>query len=555
MGSFTLYHWVDLCYDSGILTSILLYPSFEKKYGLYADRPAGYASVAVSLAASFIASFVSGLVADGLGRRFFFLIASVIHTIGCIVEVAGQSQASFFAGRIITGLATGILSMLVPLYQSEIATPKNRGKLISIYQIFVTLGFCVAFWLGYGTYSIEGEVSWRVALGIQLIPSLGLLMAIFLIPESPRWLIYRERLVEAYTILSRLRHQESETDIRMEFTSIVQDVSFDKMAYRHRFLSLVTKGNDNHRKRTLLGMGIHAFTQLSGANAVLFYFPFILESSGVTGISATFLSNGVGGLVNFIATLIVLCYIDRWGRRKILVLGGLSMGLCMVAIAVISALFDQTIARPRSELDVDALITAIDNPRVTYVVIALLYLFIACFALSWGPIGWLYPAEIYPQMIRANAMGVTTACSYLFNLLISLVTPVMFAHLGWKTYLFFACMCLVMSVCIHLFYPETKGRSLEEIQLIFSGALVDQRADAHHPSTAAEALIKLEQIKHQQQRERLAQQDILDIPFEWTIPPSPSHPPFSMHEARSHMSSIELMSSAHRSRHPTLHPF
>ncbi|KAG1450121.1 hypothetical protein G6F56_008437 [Rhizopus delemar] len=216
----------------------------------------------------------------------------------------------------------------------------------------------------------------------------------------------------------------------------------------------------------------------------------------------------------------------------------------MIAIAVVSAVYDQDLIRPTSNNNID-LVSSIKNPRATYSVIALLCVFIACFALSWGPIGWLYPAEIYPQMIRANAMGVTTSCSYLFNLLISLVTPVMFSHVGWKTYIFFSCMCLVSAISVQLFYPETKGCSLEEIQLIFSGALVDQRADAHHPSTAAEALIQLEQIKHQQQRERLAQQDVLDLPFEWTIPPSSPQTNSSVRELRSHHSDIE--SSSHTS--------
>ncbi|CAO3695292.1 unnamed protein product [Rhizopus stolonifer] len=131
------------------------------------------------------------------------------------------------------------------------------------------------------------------------------------------------------------------------------------------------------------------------------------------------------------------------------------MCLCMIAIAVVSAVYDQDLIRPTSDNNID-LISNIKNPRATYSVIALLCVFIACFALSWGPIGWLYPAEIYPQMIRANAMGVTTSCSYLFNLLISLVTPVMFSQVGWKTYIFFSCMCLVSAISVQLFYPETK---------------------------------------------------------------------------------------------------
>ncbi|EIE86965.1 hypothetical protein RO3G_11676 [Rhizopus delemar RA 99-880] len=480
-----LYHWVDFCYDSGILTSILVYPSFEEKYGLYTENSAGYAVVSVSLAASFVASLISGFIADGIGRKIFLMIASIIHTIGCIIEVAGQSQASFFAGRIISGLAIGILSMLVPLYQSEIAKPQNRGRLVTVFQIFITLGFCVAFWIGYGTYHIEGEKSWRIPLGIQIIPGGLLFLGIYFVPESPRWLIYKDRQTEALEILAQLRSH---------------------------------------------GMGVHIFSQLSGINAILFYFPYILESAGVTGTYSALLSNGIGGLVNFIATLFVIIYV--------------SMAICMITITVVSAVFDQDLIKPMSHYNIN-LESAIRDIRASYSIIVLLCIFIALFALSWGPIGWIYPAEIYPQMIRANAMGITTSCSYLFNLFIALIAPVMFEDIGWRTYVFFTCMCLVMALVIHLFYPETKGRSLEEIQLIFSGALVDQRPDAHHPSTAAEALIQLEHIKHQQQRERLAKQNI-DTPLEWIA--SASSPPHPIEKSiNNNHSFIELSSNVNRS--------
>ncbi|KAI8644253.1 hypothetical protein BD408DRAFT_474979 [Parasitella parasitica] len=507
-------------YDSGVVTSILVMPPFTSKYGLISESGAGYAIVPVSLAASFIASFASGFLADTLGRKKFLYVASIIHEIGCIVEIAGQSLASFFAGRIITGIAIGIYSMLVPLYQSEIAKPQNRGRLITFYQIFVTLGFCIAFWLGYGTYPIDSDIGWEIPVGLQLAAGFFMLCGLHFIPESPRWLIYKDRNAEALQILAQLRSHgnENDVDVQMEFTSIVQDVSFDKMAYRQRFMSLLRKGNDNNRKRTLLGVGIHVFTQLSGINALLFYLPHILESAGIKkGISAL-LGNGVGGAVNFVATLFVLLYIDRWDRRRILVCGALAMAVCMLCITIVSAIYNQQLI---SKVPVygswNQTTSVVTDTAASYAILALLCVFIAFFALSWGPIGWIYPAEIYPQMIRANAMGITTSCSYLFNLFVSLISPVMFRKILWGTYLFFGLICLIMAAVVQKYYPETRGRSLEEIQLIFSGALIDQRPDAHHPATAAEALLHLEQIQHKDKRERMNQaQFSLNIPAEWS---------------------------------------
>ncbi|KAI7898554.1 general substrate transporter [Cokeromyces recurvatus] len=499
-------------YDNGVITSIFTMASFQHSYGINPNYGAGYAVVPIALAASMVASFLSGLIADRLGRKKLFFIATIIHEIGSIIEIASHNKVSFLIGRSITGFSLGIFSMLIPLYQSEIAKPQNRGRLITIYQIFITFGFFVAFWLGAGTFRISTNASWKIPIGCQLVPGLLMLIGLYFIPESPRWLIYKDRNDEALKILARLRSHgnEHDVDVQMEFTGIAQDSSFDKLTYTTpRFFLLLKKGTENNRKRTLLGMGVHTFSQLSGINAILFYLPHILESAGIKELYSAMVGNGVGGAVNFIATLFVLFYIDRCDRRVILIVGALAMAICMITITIISALFNQRFVHSNDQTYADDVLSTIDNPVVSYAILVLLCVFIGFFALSWGPIGWIYPAEIYPQMIRANALAVTTSCSYLFNLFVSLVSPIMFRYILWGTYLFFGVMCFIMAIVIKKFYPETRGRSLEEIQLIFSGALIDQRPDAHHPATAAEALLHLEQIQH---RNTLNQQSS----FEWS---------------------------------------
>ncbi|KAI8882416.1 hypothetical protein K501DRAFT_285901 [Backusella circina FSU 941] len=501
-------------YDSGVVTTILVMPPFQEHFFMEQNTSSNFALVPVSLAASTIASFAAGLLADLVGRKRLFLIATFIHMIGCIVEIGGQSQSSFFAGRILTGFGVGIYSMLVPLYQSEIANPQTRGRLIAFYQVLVTLGFCAAFWIGYGTYRLGNDSSWRIPIGLQLVPNIIMLMGIYFIPESPRWLIVQGRNDEAVEILARLRSDGDlhNVEVQMEITSIVQDITFEKMANNRRFMSLLSKGNDNNRKRLLLGIGINCFTQLTGINALLYYLPHILESAGITEIYSALIGNGVGGTVNFLATII-----DKWDRRTILIFGALLMAICMVTIAAVSGIFNQQLIEGVPVYgSTDAIMVAISNMGATYSILALLCVFIAFFAMSWGPIAWIYPAEIFPQMIRANAMGVSTSFSYLFNLFISLVSPVMFREIIWGTYLFFGCMCVIMAGVVYTFYPETRGRSLEEIQLIFSGALVDKRPDAHHPATAAEALLQLEQIQHRNNRGHLSRKKVNPLNFtEW----------------------------------------
>ncbi|KAI9301150.1 hypothetical protein BJ944DRAFT_187225 [Cunninghamella echinulata] len=501
-------------YDTGVISAIMVIPFFTDKYQLESDNGApGVAAVTVSLATAFLASFVSGFVADRLGRKRLFYIGTLLNLLGCAIQVGGSGLASFLSGRIITGMGVGIFGMLVPLYQSEIARPENRGRLITLYQVGVTLGISISYWISYAAYVNQDHVPTSLPIAFQIVPGGLLILGLHLIPESPRWLIYRKRCDEALEILALLRSEgdKNNLDLQMEFTGVRQDVWFDKHYTRKSFVGLWSAGTENNRKRTLLGMGIHIFTQLSGTNVILFYLPHIVRASGVVSVTmSVFLGNGIAGIINFCATLPCFYFIDRWDRRRILVFGALAMAISMLVVTIISAKFDNQDSTTSLHFypGTSFPIMGGSDPVVSYIMLTLLYLFIAFFSLSWGAVGWIYPAEIYPQMIRANAMGVTTSVSYFFNLVMTLVTPLMFSGLTWGTYLFFGCICLLMAWTVHRWYPETRGRSLEEINLIFSGALIDQSPGAHHPQTAIATLKHLERIQYKEKREQLAKRTV-----------------------------------------------
>ncbi|KAI9313160.1 general substrate transporter [Dichotomocladium elegans] len=456
------------------------------------DGRLGAMMVSVPLAISMFASVLSGPAADWIGRRKYFFVATILKFVGSGIQILASSFEGMLLGRIVAGAAIGIFSMLIPLYQSEISLPEHRGRLITFFQLGVTLGFCAAFWIVYGTSRLPGHLSWKIPVYLQMVPPTMLICGLFGLPESPRWLVYKKRQPKkALAILTRLR-SASPSSIEMEIQSIEQDYYYDtKFKSRKSYMHLLEKGTENNRRRTLLGIGIHMLTQLTGINVLLqvefngFYLPHILQSTGITEIDSELLGNGVSGMVNMLATIPVFGYIDKWDRRRILTCASLLMAVCMIAIAVL-ALYIET-----------SKTSLISNDSASFGVLVLLCLFIACFALSWGPLGWIYPAEIYPQSIRAKAMGLTTASSYCFNVTISQIAPALFESISWGTYVVFGCSCLLIAWIVHAFYPETRGRSLEEIHLIFSNAiLINERASAHHPSTAAEALEHLETLRY-----------------------------------------------------------
>ncbi|KAK4512973.1 Oxysterol-binding protein 3 [Mucor velutinosus] len=472
--------------------------NFQQTFSFDSNSKSAIA-LSVPLAASSIIAVLSGPIGDKVGRKRFVFIACIIHTIGTITQCAGHTFAAFFIGKLITGFSLGMFSVMCPLYQSEISLPEHRGRLISMHQFGVTIGFCLAFWITYGTFDMRNKLSWSIPLGIQIVPPVVLMLGLFFIPESPRWLIYQGRFSEAKQILRVLRAKKDNDDLelRMEYTGIIQERNYDNKYSSQSYKSLIEQGIDNNRKRTILGVGLHIMTQLTGINALMFYLPYILESTGIAESNSALLGNGISGMINMLATIPSFLYIDRWGRRRIMIIGGVAMATCMIIIAAVQGTYSVQLPASKARVFPGAVfpITVyINDSRASFCVLVFLCLFLACFALSWGSMGWIYPAEIYPQSIRAKGLGVTTGASYATSIFVSQLAPVLFRDIGWGTYLFFGLICLIQSYIIHRFYPETRGRSLEEIHLIFSGALIDQSPGAHHPQTAFEALSHLKQF-------------------------------------------------------------
>ncbi|KAL0072938.1 hypothetical protein F4703DRAFT_1844393 [Phycomyces blakesleeanus] len=487
--------------DNGIVSACLVMPSFQNTFGV--QNPAdldGIAAMGLAHLTAIFSSLTTGYFIDRLGRKKIFYIASIIHITGSIIQVASNTLSVFLVGRGVSGIALGIYSLLIPLYQSELAKASNRGRMICIYQIGTTMGSCVAFWMCFGTFYFSENNNWKIPFAVQLIPPLIMLSGLWAIPESPRWLIYREHYDEAKYILEQLRDKtDGDMDARMEFTGIVQDVSFDKIYTTNPYTALFQTGTTNYRRRTLLGIGIHAFTQLTGINALLYYLPDVLEAAGIKYRHTALIGNCVGGSVSFLATLPIFFYIDRLDRRLIMTAGALVMGISLVVISAVTARFAERIVTHGSDvyqgMDFSST-TYLSSEAATYVILVFLIIFFSGFSLSWGSMGWIYPAEIYPQLIRANAMGVTTASSYLFNLIITIISPFMFRSILWGAYLFYGLFCFIIICAVRRFYPETKRKPLEEINLVFSGALVDKQPGAHHPTTAAEALLRMEQLRY-----------------------------------------------------------
>ncbi|RCI05831.1 hypothetical protein CU098_012600 [Rhizopus stolonifer] len=456
-------------YDQGVISGVQEMDDFVQRFPMSSTQTGFMVSI-LELGA-WIGSWIIGYFADKIGRKHSIVLSSLVFLLGSSIQGGAQNVGYLLGGRFVTGMGVGALSLLVPLYQSEISPPEIRGSLVSLQQLAVTFGILISFWIDYGLTRVTGEASWRVPLCIQLAFAAVLGVGIIFFPFSPRWLMGQGRELESLEVISQLRRLPQDHPLVIEeWREIKVSVEFDLHVERElypEYVDKVKKGRmmielmgyrDLFRKgmfnRLAIGCIIMFFQQFSGVNALIYYAPKIFQSVGLTGESVSLLATGVVGIINFVMTFPTVFFLDITGRKIALMTASVVMTICMIVVTIITALFQH------------------DWPNHTaegWVSVAFIYIFIANFAYSWGPIGWVIPAEIFPLRTRAKAMSVTTSANWMSNFIIGLIVPTMLQNITYGTYIFFACFIAMSFFFVLFFVPETKGRSLEEMDEIFGG--------------------------------------------------------------------------------------
>ncbi|KAI9299116.1 general substrate transporter [Neoconidiobolus thromboides FSU 785] len=483
-------------YDIGVISGVFEVDDFIAQFtdraafeaGAIIDVPGWKKGLITSMLTlgCFIGSLFSGWFADRFGRKYSILLASVIFCLGAALQTAAYDLGLMIPGRLIAGLSIGILSMVVPLYQSEISDPTVRGRLISFQQWAITIGIAVSFWINYGCkISLTGPIAWRLPLGLQIVPAFLLGVGSIFAPFSPRWLIDHSREAEGLKVLAKLRSggDESNPAVIEEYNEIKAQADIDRAQQARSYLELL---RGNIRRRTLLGVFIQAFQQLTGINSVMYYAPAIFQQAGFDRTGGL-LATAINGIVNMLSTIPAILFVDKWGRRKTLMYGAVVMGIGMtIAGAMIAGfgtnVFDEKTGTYRVDMG--------NNIGASYTVIVFIYIFVAGFAFSWGPIAWIYPAEIFPMRVRSKGTSITTASNWLFNYIVGLVSPILMESITWGLYIIFAAFCVIMAVSIYWWYPETKGLSLEDMDVIFADGVNPRNPQIETKNTTADDAFK-----------------------------------------------------------------
>ncbi|KLO06147.1 general substrate transporter [Schizopora paradoxa] len=450
---------LDISSMSGVLNNNAYFEVFNHP----AANPQG-AIVASMPAGSFVGSLAVASLADKIGRKKTIILSGWIWVIGSILQCAAQNRGMLVVGRIISGFAVGLASTTVPLYQAEITAPAIRGRIVSLQQWSITWGILLQYFVEFGCSYINGTASFRIPWGLQMIPAIILSVGMLWFPESPRWLIDHGREGEALQILADLhgRGDPQNELVQLEFEEISQQVHFEKTQGAKKWSDLLQPGIF---RRVGLGASLQMWSQLSGMNIMMYYIIYVFQGAGLTGRRGNLIADSVQYVLNVAFTVPAIVYIDKWGRRPMLLTGTLLMGMWLCLVGGLQGRFGAWGAVEGS----DSPVWVINGHEgVTRAIIVCSYFFVCSFAITMGPVSWTYPAEIFPMKVRAKAISLSTAANWLFNFALAWAVPPGLSNIAYKTYFVFASFNFAAFIHIFFCFPETKGRTLEEIEEVFA---------------------------------------------------------------------------------------
>lgn len=422
-------------YDTGIISGALLFIAKDFQLNPFLE---GFI-VSSLLLGAVIGAGVSGALSDRLGRRTIILVAAIIFAIGAIGAGLAPNVGTLIFFRILLGLGVGSASALVPSYISESAPTDVRGSLSTLFQLAITIGILVAYLVN-AAFASSG--SWRWPVGLAMIPALVLFIGMYFLPETPRWLVSKGREAEARRVLRRTRSDE-EVDRELNEIRHVEEEEEEQAGYRELLAPWV-------RPMLVVGIGLAVFQQFVGINTVIYYAPTIIKSTGLQDVASVLATVGIG-VVNVLMTVVAILVIDRIGRKPLLLIGLVGM---FISLGIIGSAFA-----------VSGL-----SGIISWVTLIGLMLYIASFAVSFGPLLWVMLPEIFPLNARGSGTGISALSNWVANFIVAQAFLPLVGLIGRSAvFWILAGICIIAALFVYFVVPETRGRSLEQIEADLRG--------------------------------------------------------------------------------------
>ncbi|KAK3362625.1 general substrate transporter [Lasiosphaeria hispida] len=451
-------------YDTGTINGILAMDSFKEHFnsgfrdetGAYAMSPKEVSLIVAMLSAgTVIGALMSAPVGDLYGRRRSLIGAVGVFCIGAIFQVCATNVAMLVVGRTVAGMGVGTISVLVPLYQSEMAPKWVRGTLVCAYQLSITMGLLIASVVNILCFKIDGAAAYRIPMGLQLSWACVLALGLLVLPETPRYLIKRGYKEAAALSLSRLRRLDITHPALVEELAEIEANHEYEMALGADTYKDIIFGEPHLGRRTLTGCGLQMLQQLTGVNFIMYYGTTFFNGAGVID---PFKISLIMQIINTVSTVPGLLVVESWGRRRLLIVGAIGMAICQLLIASYATANGDD-----------------DMTTQNQILIIFVAIYIFFFAASWGPVVWVVTSEIYPLKVRAKSMSVSTAANWLLNFGIAYGTPYMVGtkgsagsiDLGSRVFFVWGAFCIVAIAFVWCMVFETSKISLEQIDEMY----------------------------------------------------------------------------------------
>ncbi|KAI0033759.1 general substrate transporter [Vararia minispora EC-137] len=446
-------------YDQGVMSALLTSGQWEKVFPQTVESTVhpNHATlqsfvVAVYEVGCLIGALSNLWIGDRLGRRKTIFLGGIIMIIGAILQTTAFGYAQMVVARVITGFGNGLNTSTVPAYHAECASPTKRGSYIMMEGSLITFGIMISYWVDFALFWAKtSSAQWRVPISIQILFAVVMIIGVSILPESPRWLAKQGRDVETLAVLAALEDKPyTDPEVQQTYHAIRETLCVEENSARRtdNLRVLFTHGPRQNFRRAALAVTVQCFQQITGINLITYYATLLFQRLGLSDTNSRIIA-ACNGTEYFLASIIGIYLIDRVGRRPLMLVCAAGQCVTMVLLAVLGS---------------------VNNSATQVVSAVLLFVFNSFFAVGFLGMTWLYAAEIVGINIRAPANALSTASNWIFNFVVVMVTGPSFQNINWGTYIVFAALNAFIWPVTYLFMPETKGRSLEDMDILFAVA-------------------------------------------------------------------------------------
>lgn len=478
-------------YDQGLMSGIITADQFTETFpavkgtGRHATVIQGAVTSCYEIGC-FFGALTAMWIGERYGRRPMIMAGGSILMIGVFISIfpfkGHWALGHFVISRVITGIGNGFDTATIPMYQSELSRPDNRGRLVNLEGSVIAVGTFIAYWVDFGLSYAHGSVSWRLPISLQIIFAIVLVTGIVGLPESPRWLISKGRIDEAAYVLCNVEGLPPTDDHIIAELSAIRDAVNRIGTKKITWKEIIHSGKHQHLQRMIVGSSTQFFQQFTGCNAAIYYSTVLFQNTIGLSRRMSLVLGGVFSTVYMIFTVPSFFMIDRFGRRPLFFAGAIGQGVAFL-IAFACLIPDTTGSAKGAAFG--------------------LFLFIVFFAFTILPLPWVYPPEINSLRTRTLATSVSTCTNWLSNFTVVMFTPVFINETRWGCYLFFMIINFLYVPIIYFWYPETAGRSLEEIDIIYAKAYEDKKSAV----SVAKTLPKMSYVEIEEEGKKLGLHD------------------------------------------------